>query len=109
MQLGYPRTELRRKLADAVLRGDKTATAGLRTDYAPHTDEPLPRPGERYVLEGFDEEPLAIVETTEVRVLRAGDVDPAFARDEGEGFRTVADWRLAMSGSGPSSGSTTTP
>jgi uncharacterized protein YhfF len=93
MELGYPRTELRRKLVDAVLRGEKTATAGLHDDHGP--DEPLPTVGERFVLVGFDDEPLAVVETTEVRVLRAGDIDVAFARDEGEGFESVADWRRA--------------
>jgi uncharacterized protein YhfF len=47
----------------------------------------------RTVLLGFDDEPLAVVETTDVRVARVADVDLAFARDEGEGFETVADWR----------------
>lgn len=93
MSLGYGRTELRRKLVEAVLKGDKTATSGLRADYSP--DEPLPRVGDRCALLGFDDEPVAIVETTEVRVLRAADIDLAFARDEGEGFETVADWRRA--------------
>lgn len=92
-ELGYPRTMLRQKLVEAVLRGEKTATAGLRSDYEP--EEPLPRAGGRSVLLGFDDEPVAIVETTEVRVVRAGDVDLAFAVDEGEGFETVADWRRA--------------
>jgi uncharacterized protein YhfF len=95
MQLAYPRTELRRKLVDAVLRGEKTATSSLRAEYMPHTDEPLPRVGDRCVMHGFDDEPVAVVETTEVRVLRAGDVDLSFARDEGEGFDTVIDWRRA--------------
>jgi uncharacterized protein YhfF len=94
MELGYARTALRRELVEALLRGE-TATAGLRADHAPHSAEPLPRAGDRFVLLGFDDEPLAVVETTEVRVLRAGDVDLAFARDEGEGFETVADWRRA--------------
>jgi uncharacterized protein YhfF len=94
-ELGYVRTELRRKLVDAALRGEKTATASLRVEYEPHTDDPLPHVGMRTVLLGFDDEPLAIVETTEVRVVRAGDVDPTFAVDEGEGFETVADWRAA--------------
>lgn len=89
-ELGHPRTALRQKLVDAALRGDKTATAGLYEQ-----NEPLPRVGDRSVLVGFDDEPVAIVETTEVRVVRAGDVDLAFAVDEGEGFETVADWRRA--------------
>ena len=95
MELGYARTPLRRQLVEAVLRGDKTATAGLRDDYAPATDEPMPSAGERYVLLGFDDEPVGVVETTEVRVVRAGEVDLGFARDEGEGFETVADWPAA--------------
>ena len=95
MELGYARTELRRTLVDAVLRGEKTATAGLAEDHAPHTDEPLPKPGDRWTLLGFDDEPLAVVETTAVEIVRAGEVDLAFAIDEGEGFETVADWREA--------------
>ena len=95
MRLGYPRTELRQKLVDSVLRGAKTATAGLRAECKPHAHEPLPRVGAGCVLLGFDDEPVAVVETTEVRVLRVADVDLAFALDEGEGFETVADWRHA--------------
>jgi uncharacterized protein YhfF len=89
MELGYSRTPLRRQLVEAVLRGDKTATAGL------DGDEPLPHAGDRFLLLGYDDEPLAVVETTEVRVLRVIEVDLDFARDEGEGFETVADWREA--------------
>jgi uncharacterized protein YhfF len=94
-ELGYVRTELRRELTEAVLRGEKTATAGLATDHAPHTDEPLPRPGDRWLMLGYDDEPLAIVETTELRVAPAREVDLQFARDEGEGFESVAAWRAA--------------
>ena len=89
-QLGWPRTELRRTLVDAVLRGDKTSTAGLYDEA-----EPLPQPGEQFVLLGYDDDPVAIVETTDAQVVRAGDVDLDFARDEGEGFESVADWREA--------------
>lgn len=95
MRLGYARTALRKKLVDSVLCGDKTATAGLRADHEPHPDEPLPRIGDRSVLLGFDDEPVAVVEAIEVRVVRVADVDLAFALDEGEGFETVADWRRA--------------
>ncbi|MGZ8695214.1 MAG: ASCH domain-containing protein [Gaiellaceae bacterium] len=89
-QLGWSRTELRRQLVDAVLRGDKTATAGLYDE-----SEPLPQSGEQFLLLGYDDEPVAVVETTDVQVVRAGDVDLQFARDEGEGFESVAGWREA--------------
>jgi uncharacterized protein YhfF len=93
--LGYARTALRRQLVEAALRGEKTATASLAADYAPHSYDPIPRAGDRWLLLDFDDEPVAVVETTEVCVLRAADVDLDFARDEGEGFESVADWRAA--------------
>jgi uncharacterized protein YhfF len=37
----------------------------------------------------------AIVEITKVRVIPAREVDLQFARDEGEGFESVQDWREA--------------
>ena len=95
MELGYAGTPLRRKLVDATLRGEKTATASLVTDYAPHTSEKMPVAGMRYLLVDYDDRPVGVVETAEVRVVAARDVDIAFARDEGEGFETVADWRAA--------------
>ena len=73
-----------------MLRGAKTATAGL-----PEPDEDFGRPGDRCLLLGFDDEPVGIVELTEVRVVSAGEIDLQFARDEGEGFESVEDWRIA--------------
>ena len=94
MLLGYPRSDLRRRLVDAVLRGEKTATSSLLSDYGP--DESLPQLGEREILRGFDDDDaLAIVETTDVRVMPILEVDLAFAVAEGEGFTTVAKWRAA--------------
>ena len=95
LELGPRRTELRRTLVAAVLRGEKIATASLREDYEPDTEEAMPRPGERFMLLGFEDEPLGLVQIGEARVVRAADVDMRFARDEGEGFKTVSDWRAA--------------
>jgi uncharacterized protein YhfF len=94
LELGWPRTELRRQLVDAVLRGDKTATAGL-FDERDLDEEPLGQPSDRRALLGFDDEPVAIVELTELRVVPAAEIDVQFARDEGEGFESVDDWREA--------------
>ena len=93
-ELGYARTELRRALVAAVLRGEKTATAGLAEEFE-REREPLPRPGDRYVLHDYDDVPVAIVEITDARVVPASDIDLQFARDEGEGFESVEDWRRA--------------
>ena len=89
--MGYPRTALRRQLVDAVLRGEKTTTTGLLED----RDEPTRVAGERLVMVGFDDEPVAIVEITEVRVVPAGEIDLQFAKAEGEGFESVEEWREA--------------
>jgi uncharacterized protein YhfF len=77
---------------DAVLAGDKTATAGLHGVF---DDEPTPDQGERFVMEDAHGTARAIVEVTEVRVIPAAEVDLQFARDEGEGFETVQDWHEA--------------
>jgi len=92
--LAHPRTELRRELVAAVLAGEKTATAGLAEEYAAE-GEAVPVTGDRFLLEGYDEEPVAVVEVTEARVVPASAIDVQFARDEGEGFETVEDWRVA--------------
>jgi uncharacterized protein YhfF len=73
-----------------VLAGDKTATAGL-----PDDDDPTPDVGDRFRVEDDKGRPRAIVEVTEVRIVPAAEIDLRFARDEGEGFRPVADWREA--------------
>ena len=73
-----------------MLRGDKTTTTGL-----PDPDEPVGSPGDRCLLVGFDDEPVGVVELTELRVVPAGEIDLQFARDEGEGFESVEEWREA--------------
>jgi uncharacterized protein YhfF len=93
-EFGFARTPLRRRLVELILSGEKTATAGLVLDYEAEGEE-LPTVGERFVVLDFDDEPVAVIETTDVRVVRAADVDEEFARDEGEGFESVADWREA--------------
>ena len=56
---------------------------------------PVPRPGEMSVVLDGEGEPLCIIETTEVEVRRLDEVGEAFARDEGEGDRSLAYWREA--------------
>jgi len=81
-------------LVEAILRGEKTATAGLLVDLE-RDGEAVAVPGERQVVVDANERPVAVIEITEVAVRRMADVDLVFARDEGEGFETVAAWRDA--------------
>jgi uncharacterized protein YhfF len=73
-----------------VLRGEKTATAGLVDD-----DEAPLSPGDRLALLGYDDEPVGVVEVVDEHVIPAGEIDLQFARDEGEGFESVEEWREA--------------
>jgi uncharacterized protein YhfF len=83
---------LRDQLVAAILSGDKTTTSGLVVDYE-HEDDPLPLPGLRQKVVDSAGKPVAVIETTAVRVVRLADVDLAHALGEGEGYRSVAEWR----------------
>ncbi|MGI5155082.1 2'-5' RNA ligase family protein [Microbispora sp. CA-102843] len=85
---------LRDRLVAAILSGDKTATAGLLADYE-HCGDPLPVAGRWTALIDSAGRRVSLLETTQVRVVRIREIDEAFARDEGEGYDTVAQWRAA--------------
>jgi uncharacterized protein YhfF len=52
-------------------------------------------PGLRQVVVDSAGNPVAVIETTAVRVMRLGDVDLDHALGEGEGYASVAEWRAA--------------
>ncbi|HEX4090367.1 MAG TPA: ASCH domain-containing protein [Trebonia sp.] len=83
---------LRDQLVAAILSGAKTTTSGLLIGYQ-RDNEPLPRPGDRWVVIDSAGDPVTLIEVTGVRVLRLADVDLAHAVGEGEGFASVAAWR----------------
>jgi len=95
-QFAFP-GPLRDQLVAAIVSGAKTTTTGLVADYQ-HEGEPLPRPGERAVVVDSDGEPVTVIETVAVRVIRLADVDLAHALGEGEGYDSVAGWRAAHEG-----------
>ncbi|MFI5639212.1 ASCH domain-containing protein [Streptomyces goshikiensis] len=94
--LGFP-GPLRDQLVAAVLSGAKTATTGLFPEYEAE-GEPLPVPGERSLLLDSAERAVAVVEVTDVRVVRLAEVDLRHALDEGEGYASVAEWRTSHEG-----------
>ena len=83
---------LRDQLVAAILDGTKTTTTGLVGDYE-REGEPLPRPGDREVVIDSAGAPVTLIEIVAVRVVRVGDVDLVHAIGEGEGYKSVADWR----------------
>ncbi|WP_329387491.1 ASCH domain-containing protein [Streptomyces sp. NBC_01351] len=95
-ELGFP-GPLRDQLVAAVLSGTKTATTDLLAAYRAE-GEPLPEAGQRTALVDSAECPVAVLEVTDVRVLRLGEVDLAHALAEGEGYASVAEWRASHEG-----------
>jgi uncharacterized protein YhfF len=93
-EFGFAGSDLRRRLVEAILRGEKTATAGLLVDLE-REGEVLGARGDRAVVVDAADREVAIIELTEVTVRRMADIDLQFARDEGEGFESVAEWREA--------------
>ncbi len=77
------------ELLELVLKGVKTATCS--TEDEPNTSTP----GERWIVLDGRGQARCLIESTEVTYRRFGEVDTAFAYDEGEGDRSLAYWRSA--------------
>ncbi len=77
------------ELLDLVITGVKTATCS--TEDEPNTSTP----GERWIVVDGRGTPRCVIETAEVTYRRFGEVDAAFAYEEGEGDRSLAYWRKA--------------
>ena len=81
--------DLADELLDLVIRGVKTATCS--TEDEPNTSAP----GERWIVLDGRGQPRCVIESTEITYRRFGEVDAAFAYEEGEGDRSLAYWREA--------------
>lgn len=83
---------LRDRLVAAILSGAKTSTSSLVLAYE-HENEPLPEVGQLSAVVDSAGRRVAVIELTEVRVVRLADVDLPHVLDEGEGDESVAQWR----------------
>jgi uncharacterized protein YhfF len=82
------------ELGALITAGTKTATCSALWEYEAE-GSPLPETGSKtIVLDGYND-PLCIVETTEVEVRPYNEVDDRFAYEEGEGDRSLEYWRKA--------------
>jgi uncharacterized protein YhfF len=77
------------ELLELVVKGVKTATCS--TEDEPNTSTP----GERWVVRDGSGAPRCVIQTIEVSYRRYNEVDAAFAREEGEGDRSLDHWREA--------------
>jgi len=91
-EFGFP-GQLRDTLVAAIVAGEKTATTSTLVEYGIE-NEPLPVAGARYVVVDSLERPVAIIEVTSVEQARLSDVPWEHARDEGEGYSSVEEWRV---------------
>ena len=92
-EFGFP-GPLRDRLVAAVLRGEKTATSSLLVEWQVD-DEPLPKVGERQTVVDSAGAPVGVIEIVSVEVIRLEDAESTLAREEGEGFADVGEWRAA--------------
>jgi uncharacterized protein YhfF len=90
-EFGFP-GPLRDQLVAAILSGAKTSTSSLALEYE-HEDEPLPDVGQLSAVLDSEGRRVAVIEVTEVRIVRLTDVDLQHALDEGEGYESVQQWR----------------
>jgi uncharacterized protein YhfF/GNAT superfamily N-acetyltransferase len=84
--------ELAHELVELVLHGPKRATAGL-SELVSALPEVAPVPAGYSVVTEHDGTPRAVIRTAALDRRPFAGVDAAFAWDEGEGDRTLDDWK----------------
>jgi uncharacterized protein YhfF len=84
--------KLANELGDLILSGAKTATCSALREYQAEQAS-IPIIGTLTIVLDGAENPLCIIETTDVQLCSFIEVDAQFAYEEGEGDRTLRDWR----------------
>ena len=86
--------EMADELGALIAQGTKTATCSALWEWEA---EGNPIPEEGYITIALDGrgEPLCVVETIEISIHKYNEVDANFAREEGEGDRSLNYWRGA--------------
>lgn len=80
-------------LAQLVLEGTKTATASAYDLYEPD-HEPLPKEGSYDVILDSRDQAICIIQITKVSLVPFKDVPAEHAYKEGEGDKSLEEWRL---------------
>lgn len=86
--------ELANGLGRLIVQGIKTATCSALWEWQAEGN-PIAEVGLKTIVLDGNDEPLCIVETTEVSIRRYDEVDARFAAEEGEGDRSLDYWRTA--------------
>ena len=81
-----------REISELVLAGDKTATGSLLWSYE-FDGKPLPQAADYWIVTNGGDDPVCVVQTTEVRLVPFDEVTADYARDGGERDRSLESWR----------------
>lgn len=84
--------EMANRLANLVQEGTKTATASALWQIEAG-EEKLPEVSDFSVVLDGNGRPCCVIKTMEVEVVPFDEVQSEFARAEGEGFKSIDDWR----------------
>ena len=95
VEFGTP-GEMRQRLVNLVVNGNKRATAGLLSEYAA-AGEPVECVGEQLAVIDDEGSHVATVSVTKVVLSRFADVPDEFAIAEAEGDLNAADFRASHS------------
>lgn len=80
------------ELLGLVLAGTKTGTASSLWDIEAES-EPMPQLGEFSIILDGEGKPRVVIETYSLRMVPFNEVDAEHAYSEGEGDRSLEDWR----------------
>jgi uncharacterized protein YhfF len=86
--------QMANELGALVVSGAKTATCSAFWEWEAEGSS-LPEIGQKSIVLNGNDDPLCIIETTEVEVRSYNEVDAQFAYEEGEGDRSLEYWREA--------------
>ena len=86
--------EMADELGTLIAQGAKTGTCSALWEWEAEGN-PIPEKGLITIVLNGNDEPLCIVETTEVFISNYNEVDADFARAEGEGDLSLEYWRKA--------------
>ena len=79
-------------LAALTLSGTKRATAGALWSYEAE-GEAIPQPGDLSIIINWQQEPVCIIESTQIDITPFNEVSEEFARVEGEGDKSLSYWK----------------
>jgi uncharacterized protein YhfF len=89
------REEMANRLAALVVKRIKTATSGLLWELEA-SGKPVVTVGDLSIVTNWDQSPVCVIETIEVKIVPFNRVDAQFVYDEGERDRTMRFWNTNM-------------